>query len=92
MSLPFEWDPDKSASNRKKHGVTFEEAATAFGDARALTIHDEDHSVREDRFITLGISARGRLLVVVHSDHGESVRIISSRLATTREEAAYVKR
>lgn len=67
MSLEFEWDARKDASNRRKHGVSFAEAATAFGDPRSLTVPDPDHSHEEDRFVLLGLSYRGRLLVVVHS-------------------------
>lgn len=86
MSLSFEWDPAKAASNLKKHGVSFEEATTAFSDPLSLTIHDPDHSDDEDRFILLGASEGGRMLVVVHAERGrDRIRIISARPATRRE-------
>lgn len=89
MALEFEWDDDKGKQNLKKHGVSFEEASTVFGDPHALTIHDPLHSEEEDRFITLGESHRRRLLVVVSTDRGEKVRIISARVATRRERKNY---
>jgi uncharacterized protein len=85
----FEWDPRKAAQNRKKHGVSFHEAATIFGDPVAVTYHDPDHSVTEDRFVTVGTSTSGRVLIVAHTDRGESVRIISARKTTKRERAHY---
>jgi uncharacterized DUF497 family protein len=94
MSLDFEWDPAKAASNRRKHGVTFEEARTAFLDEDALLIADPEHSVREDRFVLLGVSAHLRLLVVVHAYRGEdgTIRLISARKADRREMKAYAER
>lgn len=94
MNYNFEWDPNKARSNRTKHGVTFEEAATVFHDPRALTIYDPDHSITEDRWITLGISGSGRLLVVCHTFRDEnkesaSIRIFSSRKATKKEMKQY---
>ena len=89
MSLTFEWDPQKAQINRRKHGVAFEEAATAFGDAMSLTIADPDHSAEEQRYVLLGLSARGRLLAVAHTDRADSIRIISARKATKEEERAY---
>jgi len=91
MSLEFEWDEDKARQNLKKHGVSFEEASTVFGDPLALTIHDPLHSEEEDRFITLGESHRRRLVVVVSTDRGNRVRIISARVATRRERKDYEK-
>jgi uncharacterized DUF497 family protein len=85
----FEWDPRKAAQNRRKHGVSFHEAATVLGDPLALTYHDPDHSVVEQRFITAGISKAGRLLIVAHADHGENVRIISAREMTLGERKHY---
>ena len=85
MPLLFEWDPDKARANAKKHGVTFDEASTAFADALSVTIPDPLHSEEEDRFVLLGCSHRDRLLVVVHTDRGGRVRIISARLATRKE-------
>lgn len=87
--MRFEWDPEKARRNVAKHGVSFEEAATAFGDPLSLTIFDPDHSEDEDRFILLGHTYTGRLVVVVHTDRGENVRIISARLATRRERKAH---
>ena len=89
MGLTFEWDPNKAESNIVKHDVSFEEASTIFADPLSITIQDPDHSDMEDRFITLGMSIRGRLLVVVHTDRNATIRIISARLATTRERKDY---
>src|SRR4030042_7160099 len=82
-------DKKKSASNLRKQDVTFEEAATAFGDARSLTTIDPDHSIDEERFILLGASNRGRLLVVAHTEQLDTIRIISARLATRGERKIY---
>ena len=86
-NLRFEWDPAKSDANRRKHGVTFDEAATVFLDEHALLIADPDHSDSEDRFILLGVSVALRILVVCHCDRadGDVIRIISARKATTAE-------
>lgn len=90
MSLRFSWDPRKAESNRRKHGVTFAEAATAFGDPHSITIPDPDHSLEEDRFILIGQSSRPRLLVVVHLELAEgAIRLISARPATRRERRVY---
>ena len=89
MSLRFEWDERKDAGNLRKHGVGFEEAATVFGDVLSLTISDPDHSEGEDRFISLGMSHRGRLLVVIHTERGDRIRIISARLAAANERKQY---
>ena len=85
MPLNFQWDENKARTNLAKHGVSFEEAATAFGDALSLTIPDPAHSQREDRFIILGMSHQGKLLVVVHTERGDSIRLISARRASRRE-------
>jgi hypothetical protein len=85
----FEWDLDKAARNRRKHGVSFQEAATVFGDTLAMTYHDPDHSSMEQRFITIGMSSARRVLIVAHTDRGENVRIISARKATRRERKHY---
>jgi uncharacterized DUF497 family protein len=92
--LLFEWDEGKSASNQKKHGVSFEDAQTVFFDANALLIHDPDHSEEEDRFILLGVSAKLRMLVVCHCyrKSDEVIRIISVRKATRMEEKRYWER
>ncbi|MBN8598258.1 MAG: BrnT family toxin [Planctomycetes bacterium] len=85
----FDWDDAKAASNLRKHGVSFGEAQTVFADPGAITLYDEEHSQSEDRFVTLGISTVGRLLVVAHTDDGDSIRIISARKATRKETKAY---
>jgi len=85
----FEWDPGKAAQNRRKHGVSFREAATVFGDPLAMTYQDPDHSVEEQRFITIGMSSLGRLLIAAHADRGENIRIISARKTTLRERTDY---
>jgi len=87
--MNFEWDSEKAAENLERHGVSFEEAATAFGDPLSITISDPDHSETENRFILLGMTFRGRLVVVVHTDRGENVRLISARLTTWRERQSY---
>ena len=87
--MNFEWDPSKAAQNRRKHGVSFHEAATVFGDPLALTYQDPDHSVQEQRFITFGTSNSGRPLIVAHADRSERIRIISARKATRRERTHY---
>jgi uncharacterized DUF497 family protein len=89
MAAGFEWDPDKAATNKRKHGVSFDEAASAFFDPLSLTIPDPTHSTDEDRFVILGESSRRRLLVVVHVTRGENIRIISARVATKRERINY---
>ncbi|MGH7307520.1 MAG: BrnT family toxin [Candidatus Rokuibacteriota bacterium] len=87
--MTYEWDPVKAAANVKKHRVTFEEAASVFLDSAALTFWDPDHSEEEDREITIGRSARQRVLFVAHAAHEGNVRIISARRATRREQRQY---
>lgn len=87
--LKFDWDAPKSTANLRKHGVSFEEAATVFGDPLALTFPDPDHSVREARFITIGQSLQDLLLVVAHIERGRTIRIISARKATRHERTIY---
>ncbi|MBA3314657.1 MAG: BrnT family toxin [Planctomycetaceae bacterium] len=87
--MDFEWDPAKAAINIRKHGVTFEEAETVFGDPFGRTRFDPDHSDDEARFITLGMSLRGRLLVVCHTDRGEAIRLIGARKASRNEARSY---
>jgi len=89
MPLSFEWDEKKARSNAKKHGVTFDEASTVFGDARSLTIPDPAHSEAEERFVTMGSSHRSKLVVVVHTERDDNIRIISARRANRRERKAY---
>lgn len=87
--MEFEWDLRKAESNKQKHGVTFQEAATAFGDSLAITFADPDHSEDEQRYITFGLSTQKRLLVVSHVDRGNQTRIISARLMTHKERKIY---
>ncbi len=89
MALLFEWDSRKARSNKKKHGITFEEASTVFGDILSITIDDPGHSVTEDRFVTVGTSVNDRLIVVVHTEHDDIIRIISARKATRHERKLY---
>lgn len=91
MPLGFEWDEGKAESNLAKHGVSFEEASSVFGDPLSRTISDPGHSQVEDRFIILGESQWGRLLVVVHTERGDNIRIISARRASGRERKQYEK-
>ena len=85
----FEWDDQKAASNLSKHGVSFDEAVSVFGDGRALTFTDTDHSELEDRSRTYGASNKVRLLVVVHTERRSGIRIISARKATQYEKGIY---
>jgi hypothetical protein len=89
MTLRFEWDESKAKSNLKKHGVSFEEGVTIFFDPLAVTIADPDHSSREGRFIDVGRSEEGRLLVVVYTERRGRIRLISARRATRRERKAH---
>jgi hypothetical protein len=89
MSLRFEWDGAKAASNLAKHRVSFAEASTVFGDPNSITIADPLHSTSEDRFVILGLSYTGKLLVVVHTERGENIRIISARRANRKERRTY---
>jgi uncharacterized DUF497 family protein len=94
INYNFEWDPRKALHNREKHAVSFDEAATVFSDSKALSLFDPDHSEAEDRWITMGISKKGRLLIVIHTFRKEredcvTIRIISSRKATQQETKTY---
>lgn len=89
MGIEFEWDPDKAKKNIEKHQVSFNEAATVFGDPLSMTFYDPDHSIDENRFITVGLSRPGKLLIVSHTDRGDRIRIISARKATRREREFY---
>lgn len=89
--MDFLYDQKKAASNLRKHGVAFEEAVTIFGDALSITIPDPAHSEGEERFLTVGTSSAGRLLVVSHLEIGEDIRIINARRATRREKQTYEK-
>ena len=87
--MKFVWSEKKTEANARKHGVHFEEAATVFGDPLAGTFRDEGHSIGEERFITVGRSSCGRLLVVSHTEDFPDFRIISARVATTHERKRY---
>ena len=83
--MHFAWDRAKAQGNHRKHGISFDEASSAFYDPLSATFPDPDSPPGEDRLITVGLSSRGRLLVVVHAERGETIRIISARLATAHE-------
>jgi hypothetical protein len=85
----FEWDQQKATSNLKKHGVSFDEAVSVFADSLALTFADTDHFESEERSRTYGVSSKGRLLVVVHTERRNNLRIISARKATRYEKSIY---
>ncbi len=87
--MEFEWDPSKAAANLRKHGVSFNEAATVFGDFLGATAVDPDHSRDENRYITVGSSNRGRVLMIAHVERGDRIRIISARTLTRTERRAY---
>lgn len=87
--MEFEWDPKKAAANLQKHGVTFQEAATVFGDPLAITFEDPDHSENDDRHMTFGLSLQKRLVVVSHTERGNRARIISARLMDRKERIIY---
>lgn len=87
--MEFEWDSRKAAKNAKKHGVSFHEAASVFGDPLAITFSDPDRSETEHRFLSFGRSQSNRLLVVAHTDRGRKVRIISARLMARYERKIY---
>jgi uncharacterized DUF497 family protein len=83
--VEFEWDWRKAERNRRKHGVTFDEAVTIFFDPRELMTDDPDHSIGEERFVSVGMSAAGRLLVVGYTERGSTIRLIFARRATPPE-------
>jgi len=87
--LQFEWDSAKAVENLTKHGVSFQEAATVFRDPLSATGADPDHSIGEEPFITFGVSTSGRLLVVAHTEDGDTIRIITARPATAAERKIY---
>lgn len=89
--MQFEWDPDKDRENQAKHGVSFDEASTVFGDPLAITIDDPDHSLEEHRLLTTGNSNRQRLVIVAHTDRDERIRIISAREVTSAERRDYAE-
>jgi uncharacterized protein len=87
--MNFQWNPRKAETNRRKHGVSFSEAATVFGDDLSITVFDPDHSDSEERFITVGWSNRHRLLIVSHTERNDIIRIISACTLTQTEQKAY---
>lgn len=87
--MSFEWDPRKASSNVRKHGVRFSEAVDVFSDELAVTIRDEDSDTDEERFVTLGLGVKGRVLVVVYCYRGDRIRIISARTANRSEHEQY---
>jgi hypothetical protein len=89
MSLRFQWDSRKAASNLRVHGVSFREATTVFADPLSITISDPDHSTAEMRFVDIGVSNLGRLLVVSYTERSDEVRVISARRATRNEREQY---
>lgn len=91
MTAKFEWDRRKAQHNLDKHNVSFDEAKTIFDDEMYITVIDEEHSTDEERYITLGLSRRGRLLLVAHTERSQFIRIISARPATRKEEQFYAE-
>jgi len=89
MGYVFDWDPEKATSNLRKHGVSFEEGSTVFGDPLALLMNDPDHSLQEERYLLLGMSFRQRLLVVAFAERPPLTRLISARRATRMERRRY---
>jgi uncharacterized DUF497 family protein len=89
VSIKFEWDSRKARQNLRKHGIGFDEATTVFADILSVTIPDPDHSEDEERWVTMGLSNRHRLLVVVHTQEEETIRIISVRAADRLERGKY---
>ena len=89
MKSKFEWDKNKAAKNVGKHRVSFDEAKSVFNDPGFITVVDEEHSINEKRYISIGLSEKGRLLILAHTDREGRIRIISARKATKREEKFY---
>ena len=89
MKLIFEWDAEKAKGNTRKHKVSFEEAKTVFGDPFLMTFPDPKHSAGEQRYLNIGASSKGRVMVLVHTERDDNIRIISCRKATPRERRAY---
>ena len=87
--MKFQWDPKKAQNNKYKHRVSFKEAATVLGDPLSITIHDPLHSDEENRYVTIGMSALFRILIVIHTERGDTIRIISARLASKKEREKY---
>lgn len=91
MKFTFEWDEEKARGNLRKHKVSFEEAKTVFNDPFMITFPDQEHSGFEQRYLNIGISLRGRVLIVIHTERRKNIRIISCRRATINERRAYEK-
>ena len=89
MPIKFDWDPNKARRNLRKHRIDFDEASTIFADTLSITIPDPDHSDDQERWVTVGLSNRHRLLVVVHTEEGETIRLISGRRANRLERRKY---
>ncbi len=89
MKPDFDWDREKEKKNISKHDVDFDEASSIFNDPIYITFLDEEHSTNEERYITIGLSSKGRLLLVAHTDRNNHIRIISARKATKNEERFY---
>ena len=89
MGLVFEWDAERALGNLEKHGVSFEEAASSFADPLSLTIADPEHSVGEERWLLLGLSFTGQLVVVAHTERRDTIRLMSARKATRSERRQY---
>ncbi len=89
MELKFEWDEDKGKLNQKKHGVSFEEAASIFNDPLSINFDDPEHSLEENRYIIIGLSNQGRYLFVSHTERDDKIRLISARLVTPKERRNY---
>jgi uncharacterized protein len=87
--MEFEWNPDKAVINLRKHNISFQEATTVFDDSLSVTFPDPDHSIGEDRYVIIGMSRLGQLLVVSHTDRENRTRIISARRATRQERRFY---
>lgn len=90
--MDFEWDPEKDLHNEAKHGVSFSEAVTVFGDPLHHTASDPRHSIGEYRFLTTGYTSRGRLVIVAHTDRGDRIRVITARIALPKERRTYEQR
>ena len=87
--MNFSWDENKAKTNQQKHGISFAEASTVFGDPLSITIDDQEHSNYEERFIIIGCSLSMQILIVIHTDSKDTIRIISARQATKRERSLY---
>jgi uncharacterized DUF497 family protein len=91
VKLHFEWNHTKAARNLVKHNVSFDEAATIFDDPMFISVVDDEHSFDEERYVSIGLSTHGRLLMVAHTDRQGRIRLISARKATKKEEKFYAK-